>query len=195
MQNCVGSYDDTRIQYCEFFLVCCNFIFHVIHIKQDYYYVFTFSFCSQILLPSPDPSITWVVSTQADISERSRSFLGHLYYPVQVPVAWRENRPIHHLYSWPALPKQYIVYTVYGYLQCICKSACTVIQYTVNEESMCFPTGWWQLGYKLRMYSWKLCLKSFLLIKIHCKSFNCWALFLKNIFLQHSNCLSLVECK
>lgn len=42
---------------------------------------------------------------------------------------------------------------------------CTVVQCTVNEESMCFPTGWWQLGYKLRMYSWKLCLKSFLLIK------------------------------
>lgn len=127
---------------------------------------YTFSFCSQILLPSPDPSITWVVSTQADISERSRSFWSHLYYPVQVPLLWREYRPIHHLYRWPALPKQY-----HGTLFILCtynvhvNQYCTVIQCTVNEESMCFPTGWWQLGYKLRMYSWKLCLKSFLLIK------------------------------
>lgn len=91
---------------------------------------------------------------------------------------------------------RYIVYTVY--LQCICKSACTVIQYTVNEEPMRFPPGWWHLGHKLRMYSWKLCLESFLLVsllKIHGKIFNFWAHYLKNIFLQHSNCLSLVERK
>lgn len=152
----------------NFFSVCCNFVFHVTHIKQDNYNVlFILFLCSQILLPSPDLSITWVVSTQADISERSRSFWGHLYYPVQVPVVWREYRPIHHLYHWPALPKQYIVYTVYRFLQCtgICKSACTVIQYTVNEEPMFFHTGWWHLGYKPRMYSWKVCLKSFLLIR------------------------------
>lgn len=120
----------------------------MLHISNKIITMFSFSFCSQILLPSPDLSITWVVSTQADISERSRSFLGHLYYPVQVPVVWREYRPIHHLYRWPALHKQYIVYTVYQYLQCICKSACTVIQYTVDEEPMCFShwlvTSWLQ---------------------------------------------------
>lgn len=37
--KCVGSYDDTQIQYCEFFSVCCNFVFHVTHIKQDSYNV------------------------------------------------------------------------------------------------------------------------------------------------------------
>lgn len=110
---------------------------------------YTFSFCSKILLPSPDPSITWVVSTQADISERSRSFWGHLYSPVQVPVVWREYRPIHHLYCWPALPKQY-----HGTLFILCtynvhvNQRCTVIQYTENEESMCFShwlmTSWLQ---------------------------------------------------
>lgn len=65
--------------------IYCNFNFHVIHIKQDNYNVL-FYFFSLFLLPSPDLSITWVVSTQADISERSRSSWSHLYYPAQVPV-------------------------------------------------------------------------------------------------------------
>lgn len=74
-------------------------LFFMLHISNKIVSMFyTFSFCSQILLPSPDPSITWVVSTQADISERSRSFWSHLYFPVQVPVVWREYRPMHHLY-------------------------------------------------------------------------------------------------
>lgn len=155
---------------------------------------YTFSFCSQILLPSPDPSITWVVSTQADISERSRSFWSHLYSPVQVPVVWREYRPIHHLYRWPALHKQYIVYTVY--LQCTCKSAlhCYTV-YGKWRTNVFFP-----LVGDILVTNWECipenCVwRAFSSLKIHGKSFNFWALFLKNIFLQHSNCLSLVECK
>lgn len=89
---------------------------------------------------------------------------------------------------------RYIVYTVY--LQCTCKSAlhCYTV-YGKWRTNVFFP-----LVGDILVTNWECipenCVwRAFSSLKIHGKSFNFWALFLKNIFLQHSNCLSLVECK
>lgn len=165
MQNYGGSYDDTWIQYYEFLSVCCNFIFHVTHISNKIvtmFYTFYFS-VAKFYCPVPtSASHEW--SAPRQIFLRGQGHSGVIFILLYMSLYCGENTGQYTTCTVDQLCPNSTLFLLCTYNVHV-NQYCTVVQCTVNEESMCFPTGWWQLGYKLRMYSWKLCLKSFLLIK------------------------------